>query len=260
MSVVDWEELYHVLEKNGSKADIKFKTTDRLQNQCIKLAQEELFQKSDIKFEYELIRIGKSYKRIRFHIYPNKPSNNSGSEERKRYLEQMSGEYQMEIPRDMTTVTQKLYDKYVGHNKIAKEDMDYFIRIAEDPLEVAAAIEYTDKQGYVANYIGYIVSVIKNKYYMDDPTNVYKGSHSEAVAYNEIQEKSHSNETKKAVWENIKKQKDFEYFLAYEEKEEDLSFIELDELMPLDDSCKKYVEWRLKKFPERTPWHIQTDD
>ncbi len=260
MNIVDWEELYRVLEKNGTSADIKFRTTDRLQKDCLRPAQEELRKKSDIRFEYELIRIGRSYKKILFHIYPNKPSNKSELEERQRYLEQMSGEYQMEIPRDMSSITQQLYDKFVGHNNLAKEDLDYLVRIAEDPLEVMAAIEYTDKQERVNNYMGYITSVIKNKFYANDATSVYKGSHSDAVAYDEVQEQIHSDNVKKAVWENIKKQQDFEYFLAYEEKEENLSFIELDELIPADEACQKYVNWRKKDLPGRSPWHLTPDN
>ena len=73
MKKIDWEELYHVLEKNGGPNDIKFKQVERLQRECIKPAQEELERKSDIRFEYELVRIGRPYKKIVFHIYPNCP-------------------------------------------------------------------------------------------------------------------------------------------------------------------------------------------
>ena len=256
VNVIDWEEAHRVLEKNGSRSDIKYKSTDKLQKDCLKPAQEELAEKSDVRFEYELIRIGRSYKRILFHIYRNKPHYSEAIQERQKYIEKINGDYQMEIPRDMSTATQSLYDKYVGHNNLCKEDLDLFMRLDENPVNITAAIEYADKQGDINNYIGYIVDTIKHRYYEVQPTNVYKGSHEEAVARDRLREASDSEETKKKVWDNIKKQKDFEFFLAYEEEEENLSFIELDELLPLSESCQKYINWRKADLPGKQNWRI----
>ncbi len=247
---VDWEELYHVLEKNGSKSDIKFKTTDKLQKDCLNPAREELQQKSDIKFEYELIRIGRSYKKIVFHIFPNKPINEEEIRVRQKYVENISGKYrQGEIPRDMSEGTRKLYDEYVGHNDLEKEDLDLLLKYADYSVEcVHAAIKYTDSRGVINNYMGYLIDCIRKKYYDTEPVQVIDGSHEKAETVKHIQETIDSEDTKKKVWEYTKQREEFAEFLKYEEEMEDLSFIELDELMPPSEAIDKYLAWRKQKF------------
>ncbi len=257
MSVIDWEELYYTLEKYGTQNDIKYKATDKLQRDCLKPAQEELLEKSDIRFDYELVRIGRSYKRIVFHIYPNDPRNKKELRERQRYIEKInSKDYQYEIPRDMSEDIQKLYDKYVGHNELVAEDLDLLFKISGDPNDIAAAIEYTDTRKNVGNYVGYIIDTLKGRYFETEPIEVRSGSHEKALAYKEFDDAVHSDDTKKRVWDNIKKQEDFDVFLEYEEKEENLTFLELDELLPVDESASKYIKWRKLDLPGRKTFHV----
>ena len=245
MQVIDWEELYHVLEKNGSKSDIKFKTTDKLQKDCIRLAQEELAQKSDIRFEYELVRVGRPYKKIVFHIYPNVPVNEDELEVRQQFVKKMNqNNRQMEIPMDLTAETMSLYDEYVGHNELDKEDIDLLIKTADYQVEdVRAAIVYADAQSEINNYMGYLVSCIRNRYFEVNPVNVIEGSHEKAIIIDDIIESSHSDETKKKVWESTKKKDDFDAFLTYEEVRKNISLIELDEILSPSEAVAEYISW-----------------
>lgn len=251
MAVVDWEELYHVLEKYGATHDIKYKTTDKLQKDCLRPAQEELAEKSDIRFDYELRRIGRSYKRILFHIYPNNPNNKTELTERQRYLEKINGAYQREIPRDMSDETRQLYDKYVGHNSLTEEDLNLLFKYTDDPKDVAAAIEYADTQKHIVNYMGYIVTCLKERFFDNRPVEVISGSKETADSFRVLNERSHSSEIKKMVWENIKKQEDFEKFLECMQQEQNLTFYELDELLDANQSSKMYMDWRLSHKTER---------
>ena len=245
MKDIDWEELYHVLEKNGSRSDIKYKTTDKLQKDCIRPAQEELAQKSDIRFEYELVRIGRPYKKIIFHIYPNTPQNEDELEVRQQFVEKINHKNrQYEIPMDMNEETQALYTEFVGHNELTKEDIDHLLKVASMNVDdVRAAIGYTDKQEDINNYMGYLVRCIENRYFEASPVAVVEGSHEKAVVIENIKRHASSSETKARVWSSTKKKEDFADFLAYEEREKKLSFIELDEIMEPVDAVEEYISW-----------------
>ena len=252
MSVVDWEELYRVLEKNGSRSDIKFRTTDKLQKDCILPAQEELKEKSDIRFEYELVRVGRPYKKIVFHIYPNVPQNRDELEIRRKYMEKISKKYrQYEIPIDLSDETQDLYAKYVGHNDLDMDDIDLLLKKADyDAKDVEAAIRYTDKQEEVTNYMGYLIRCIQGRYFEKSRLSVVDGSREKAIAIDNLHAELDSEATKKRIWESTKKKDDFEIFLAYEEREKKLSFIELDELLAPSEAVAEYIEWKKAGEPE----------
>ncbi|MCR5098313.1 MAG: replication initiation protein [Lachnospiraceae bacterium] len=245
MKEVDWEELYHVLEKNGSKSDIKYKTTDKLQKDCIKPAQEELERKSDIRFEYELVRIGRPYKKIVFHIYPNVPQDESELEVRKQFVENLNRRgRQYEMPMDISEATKGLYDDFVGHNGLAKEDIDHLLAVAKmDTDTVRQSIEYTDRQGVVNNYMGYIVRTIENRYFERETIAVVEGSHEKAVVLDRVMGEARSDATKRRVWESTKNKDDFDDFLRFIDARKGLTFIELDEILPPEEAVEEYVEW-----------------
>ena len=246
MKEIDWEELYHVLEKNGSKSDIKFKTTDKLQKDCLKPAQEELAEKSDLRFEYELERIGRPYKKIIFHIYPNTPGNKQDIERRQKDLESMGGNFrQYEIPRDLNAETQSLYDDYIDHNRLTKDDLDYLVKTADFHIsDVREAIKYVDKQGEVQNYMGYIVKAIQERYFDDFPIPVLNGSSDAAEVFKEIQEEAHSQAGKEAMWERVKNNQDFNLFLEYLAENKGLSFEDIDMGYEPCDAVEEYYAWK----------------
>ncbi len=252
MTVIDWEELYHVLEKNGSKSDIKFKTTDKLQKDCIRPAQEELASKSDIRFEYELVRVGRPYKKIVFHIFHNVPQNEDELEVRQKFVEEIGAKNrQYEIPMDYNVETQRLYDDFVGHNGLDKEDIDLLLKASGmDTDDIRTAIAYADEQENIHNYMGYLISCIKERYFENEPVAVVEGSARQAAAYEEIREQVNSDDTKKRVWESTKRKEDFADFLQYEERVRELTFIELDEILQPADAVAEYIKWRKAGAPK----------
>ncbi len=245
MKVIDWEELYHILEENGSKQDIKFREVDRLRRDCIIPAQLELRRKSDIQFDFEFIRCGRWYKKIVFHIFPNTPENEQEVLTRQQYIESIGkSERQMEIPIDLSNETRQLYDKYVGHNGLDKEDIDLLLKKAHLQVrDVEDAIRYTDNQDEINNYMGYLVRCIENRYFESEVVPVAKGSADKAEAIRELREAAYSEKTGKELWERTKKKDDFEKFLAYEERSKDISLDVLDELYTPGEAVKEYIEW-----------------
>ena len=96
---IDWDVLYSKLEKK----DRKYETWFDFQRYVIKPAQEELAEKSNIRFEYEGIRKGRKMGHILFGIYPNTPRNPDVIYERQEFIEQNAKvNRQLEMPRDLS--------------------------------------------------------------------------------------------------------------------------------------------------------------
>ena len=53
----------------------------------IEPAQEELEEKSNIRFEFDTYRVGRKIARIIFHVYPNTPKNPDVIDERREFFE-----------------------------------------------------------------------------------------------------------------------------------------------------------------------------
>ena len=68
---IDWDELFEKLDKK----DKKYEEWRDFQRRILKPAQEELKEKSDIRFEYKGIREGRKTKKLLFTIYRNIPKN-----------------------------------------------------------------------------------------------------------------------------------------------------------------------------------------
>lgn len=212
---IDWEYAYKILEEKGGKNDIKFKATDKLQNDCIKLAQEELAEKSDLRFDYELIYVGRKYGKIRFTIYKNEPKEPSELLERQQYMKKMSEkDRQMEFPMD---IYKPFYDEYVGHNKLSKEDIDLLLfKTSGDQRIVEKAIQMADeasKKTVIQNYMGWIISCIEEQWY-EQPVSNGSAEEGEIVmtAHKEYG-KADKDSVAKQSWEKIKKLEGFKPFM-----------------------------------------------
>ncbi|MCR5452819.1 MAG: replication initiation protein [Lachnospiraceae bacterium] len=237
---IDWDVMYSKLDKK----DKKYETWFDFQRYVIKPAQEELEEKSNLRFDYEGVREGRRMGRIRFFVYPNNPMNKEVIDERREFIdeEKAKTDRQYELPRDLPEY-RPLYDEFVGHNDISAEDMDLLIKQSGyDTDLVRLAISQADEQAGIDNYIGWIVACIKAGGYTK--TEVVEGSHEKAVAFKNLHDAANSDDTKKRVWENTKKKEDFEIFLAYEESVKQISFIELDEILEPAESVAEYIAWR----------------
>ena len=81
---IDWDVLYSKLDKK----DRKYETWFDFQRYVIKPAQEELSEKSNLRFEYEGLRHGRKMEDIRFFVYPNHPTNSEVIDERAEFIEE----------------------------------------------------------------------------------------------------------------------------------------------------------------------------
>lgn len=149
-----WDEIYYNVVKDKS-----FEVWYEFRRQVLDVAQKELAEKSDIVFEYEPLKYGSGAKvrRIRFYIAKNEPSKTKPEMDRMVDLIHTMNEEQVASDTDNDGVY-----SYIGHNKLTRDDIIEFMRVAEEDEEkVENAIKLADKQDYLKNYVGWIISCIR---------------------------------------------------------------------------------------------------
>ena len=223
---IDWDSIYekaasvsiNTTDKNGNpKVEYLTKYNDwrDFQKCVLKVAQEELEEKSNIRFEYKPIRLGRKIKRIEFTLYRNKPSNASDLEAKSKIINdnKVNNTY---VQEELTTLQfSALFDDYVGHNELTKEDIEVLLQKADYNEEVVRqAIEQADIQDNINNYMGWIIRCIENGY---NEISVIKGSSEEGQAAKEFMR---NFEEKKDVlaakmWEKIKNKPEFNVYVKY---------------------------------------------
>lgn len=236
---IDWDYLYEKLDKK----DRKYEDFKDMAKRVLKPAQEELEQVSDIKFEYEPIREGRSYKRIRFRIYKNTPSEEVLKKSEKLFSID-DEERQLSFPQDVDTY-KPLYDKYIGHNSLTSGDIDIFLKDSKWNIEkVEEAIQLADKQHYINNYVGWIRSCIKDNYSSNN-IEVLDGSHEDAVVVNEIKEEleNNRNEIAAKVWAKSKQSEIFTDFEQYIETQ-GVTIEQLEALYSFAELNQAFIDYR----------------
>lgn len=172
---IDWDVLYSLLPADKRK----YERWDAFRKFVIMKAQEELKDKSDIRFEFEPIKKGKATNSILFRIYENKPVNIDDIEKKQKIIEGTNSEKtykQIEFPR---MYHEDFYRTYVGHNNLSEEDIDaLMIKANWDEDIVERAITAADKQEHVESYVGWIYRFIERGGY--EQIEVLKGSAEEA--------------------------------------------------------------------------------
>jgi len=235
---VDWDMLYEKLDKK----DKKYEEWRDFQRRVLKPAQEELEDKSDIRFEYEGLKEKRKTRRIRFTIFRNTPKNPEIIDEKKQILDmKLKKNRQMEIPYD---INRDFYDEYVGHNKLTKEDIDLLImKSSGDTEKVRRVIILADKQKSINNYMGWLISAIENDY---EETATVSGDVNKAEEIKSVMEDYSKNRDSaaRAVWNKVKTKEDFTGFL------EDLSLIGLDInqleiIYSVVELTQAYTDWKL---------------
>ncbi|WP_026493015.1 replication initiation protein [Butyrivibrio sp. XPD2002] len=240
-SHIDWDVLYSKLDKKDRKYDEWYE----LQRNVLKPAQQELEEKSDIRFEYEGLRNGRRTSEIMFRIYRNKPSTSVIT--KKKVIESQESFRQLEMPYDLEQY-KPLYDEYVGHNDLTKEDIDMLLKKADfNANKVRDAIALADKQGYINNYVGWLIKCITDDY---THTEVLEGSSEDAARIKEIMkqydEGKKSGEIQRAAWERVQSNEDFPDFTNMLEMngvtlELVLSIYKLDEVLQM------YADWKVNR-------------
>lgn len=236
---IDWDVLYQKLDKK----DRKYEKWYDLAKYVIKPAQEELAEKSDIRFEYDGIRNGHKMDRIVFHIYKNKTS--VEILEKQKILEKEELNRQLELPRDLAQYA-PLYDEFVGHNDLTAEDIDLLLKKANyDVQRIKEAIEMADQQDYLNNYMGWIISCIKENY---QTTGTVTGDSKKAEklveVISKVEENTKSGHIQERAWERTKDKEDFPEFVAMLENN-GLTLDTLEAIYPLDEILQMYADWKV---------------
>lgn len=239
---VDWDLLFEKLDRK----DKKYVEWRDFQRKVIKTAQEEMKEKSDIRFEYEGITEGRKTKRILFRIYHNIPTNVSKINERKDMIARMSKpERQYELPYDTNL---DLYDKYVGHNNLSKEDLDVLFIHTSDKQLICDAIEAADRQVNVKNYMGWIIAYIDAGGYT--LTEVLNGSAEDAVKVKNIMEEYERDKKSGNIHERLlAKTKKKDDYPAFEQMitSNGVSIEQLEVLYSAEEIVQMYADWKCNR-------------
>lgn len=234
-----WDEIYYNVVKDKS-----FEVWYEFRRQVLDVAQKELAEKSDIVFEYEPLKYGSGAKvrRIRFYIAKNEPSKTKPEMDRMVDLIHTMNEEQIASDTDNDGVY-----SYIGHNKLTRDDIIEFMRVAEEDEEkVENAIKLADKQDYIKNYVGWIISCIKGKY--EQPTEVIQGSSEKADTVNNLKTEIENNEADIAerIWSKIKNKEDYIEFIAYLNSK-GIKENTLDVVYDTNERIDLYTNWKTKR-------------
>ena len=235
----DWDALYDKLDKKEKK----YEEWRDLQRRVLIPAQEELEEKSDIRFEFEGIREGRKIKRLLFTIYRNVPKNPDIIDEKAQFMEEKNRQYrQFEIPMDFHS---EIYDKYVGHNNLSKGDIDLLLKKADYSDEkVEKAIILADKQPEIDNYMGWLIRCIERNY---NNIGTAEGNHELYEVVNDIRRDVENNKSSIAntVWDRYKKKDDFNEFIY--DVFNSLAIEQIELAYDADELCQMYADWHRKK-------------
>ena len=225
-NTINWDELFEKLDKK----DKKYEEWRDFQRRILKPAQEELKEKSDIRFEYEGIREGRKTRRLLFTIYRNVPKNQEVISERQKIIEANVAAFrQLEMPMDTFP---DLYGDFVGHNKLTKEDIDLLLKKADYQEErVRGAIAMADAQDSLTNYMGWLIRCIEKGY-----------GQVETVAGSAQREKNKDIIVARA-WERTKSKEDYDEFIGMIEKN-GLTEELLESIYPVSETLQMYADWK----------------
>ncbi len=236
---IDWDILYQKLDKK----DRKYEKWYDLQKSVLKQAQKELKEKSDIRFEFEGVRDGHKMGSILFTIYKNKPSDEVVARQKSMIKDEMNR--QLEIPFDLDQY-KPLYDDFVGHNELTKEDIDLLLKKAQYRADVVRdAIEKADKQRYITNYMGWIIKCILEDY---TEVAVVEGSSEKGAEIKKFmdnyEEGKRTGDVQRIAWERIQKKDDFGDFCKIIE-ENGFTMESLPTIYEPGEMVRMYTDWKV---------------
>lgn len=213
-SNIDWDELYESIDKKEKKHD----GWGDFRRRVIEPAQKELEEKSDIKFDFKGIRQGRKIKIIEFTIYRNTPTMVSQLENRKLFLDRVCKNNIIEEYKQIqleNLVSNTIYDEYIGHNMLQKEDIEKFMEVSNyNEDKVRDAIVQADNQAKVDNYVGWIINCIKNDNYgTSQNIETINGDSQQAEIVKEIKETAENIEFQESVWKKMTEKEEFGEFM-----------------------------------------------
>lgn len=237
---VDWDDLYAKLDKR----DKKYVEWRDFQRRIIKPAQQELAERSDIRFDYEGVRQGRKTKSIRFTIYKNTPSviHQENIKHKQEIIDRSQTYYQLELPLDMYP---ELTKSYIGHNGLTGDDLILLLQKADyNEQRVREAIQMADEQSDLTNYMGWIIRCIERGY---TQTETISGDAERAQYIYSVKEDLRDNEDGIAerVWQKTRQKNDFDSFTKAIE-DSGISMIFFEAMYEAKEKMEIYIEWKQK--------------
>lgn len=253
---IDWDAVYekaasvtiNTTDKNGKpKTEYLTKYNDwrDFQRCVLKVAQEELEEKSNIRFEYEPIRLGRKIKRIKFILYKIKPVNASDLAAKSKIIDdnKVSSAY---IQEELTTIQfAALFQDYIGHNELTKEDINLLLQKSNyDESVVRRAINYADAQENINNYMGWIIKCIENNY---NEVPVVNGSSEEGQEAKKLMKDMEDTKDVLAarMWKKIKNKPEFDMYTEYLESM-GISIDAYEIMYTADERNREFSQWLIQ--------------
>ena len=206
---IDWDKLYNML----ATKDKKYERWGHFRERILLPAQQEMEEKSDIRFDFEGIRVGHSVGRVLFKISKNNPQNSEKIAQNQKILEKNVDKRpifeQTKLPR---SAYQALYEDFVGHNGMSEADIDVLLQKSGwNETRVRETITLADKQDHLESYMGWMVRCIENGY---TQTETVEGSAEKATKVRLVMESYEDNKdaTFLRLWEKAKSNADFADF------------------------------------------------
>lgn len=237
---IDWDYIYENIAEEKMYSQY-FDMTKRV----LIPAQQELREKSNIQFEFKPIkRGGNQYRAIGFYIQSNKLSSDilTKVEKKVKHIEKESPNFrQIEVSEIQYP---KLFNKYLGHNNLSAEDLNILLETANyNEDTVISYIQLADLQPCLTNYMGWIITSIKENF---APVSVTHG----VVVENPIQpEEYYQNKDSiaKSLWDKLKTKEEFQLFLDYL-KQNSLQLEQFEIINSPAECVQFYTDWKLQRI------------
>ena len=242
---IDWDHLYNMLPGE----ERKYERYRDFASRVLEPARKEITEKSDLTFTYVPIRLGRSIRKVRFTISPNKPAKDYS--QRMKKMENLQEKYSKE-DLEKSVAKAQLYNDLVGHNKISRDDVTVFLKYAEgDVKRVRDAVALADKQPEIYNYNGWVIGCIRGDY---KEVATINGSAERAEYWAEYDRKivkmKATGEYWESMWSRIKTKEDFPDFERYLFTNNS-SIDALETFYSTEDRVKRYSDWKAEELGSR---------
>ncbi len=261
-SGMSWDD---IVEKTAKQEDRQYDRFTDFRNRVLKVAQAEMKEKTDIRFEYTVEKGAHGKIRsLQFIVFPNNPA----EEERKKVsarldaIEEVSPEYaakaelgiapflandsnfrEKQIASDFADVRQDLAES--GIEDLAPFTLEYFKKILNDAGgdidAIYAAIEYGKTVPHIRNYFGWLRGAVRGRY-AEQTVETIEGSTENADRVRQAVETPLGDHNYEHILARYRKLPEYQEFL----KSMDLSEEELETIYEKKDIIKLFIQYKTK--------------
>ncbi len=229
-----------ILEMPGIEK--KYKTWYEFKRNVLIPATEEINEKSDMFITFNDVRGGRGGKvqKVNFHIQRNVGQEDLEYPEDIIEIEELNSE-EMQRASLIDDVRAALEDI----KSLSNQDCIALLKVADNDIDkIKRAYELSKNQSHIKNFVGWMVSCIKNDYEVE--IEVIEGSDEHAEEIREFKESYDSNKEAIAqrAWERLKeRQDDFEAFAEFVKTSQGLDFVIYDMITSPEEKVKLFTMW-----------------